>query len=733
MHRTHGDHGLPDTRGGSGVYVCPMHPAVTSGAPGRCPECGMTLVKGQKAKGEGQNISGRVTHDKHAGHSTRGFARRFWVSLVLTIPVLLTSALAERLAGRPLVPETTAPIVALVLGSVVFWYGGWVFLVGAFRELRGRLPGMMTLIGIAIVTAYVYSVVITLLTWVEPLNGVRGEPLFWELTTLITIMLLGHWMEMRAVQGAQGALRVLSKLLPDTADVVRGQTTETVPLADVRTDDVVLVRPGAKVPTDGEVLEGASEMNESLITGESQPVAKRVGSAVIAGTGNGDGVLRVRVTQIGAHTFLAGVVRLVADAQASKSRLQALSDRAALVLTVVAVGSGLATFAAWLGMGAGLGMAVERTVAVLVIACPHALGLAVPLVATISTTLAARNGLLVRQRIALEAARTLDTVLFDKTGTLTRGAFGVERVWTFPEASAERVLRVAASLDVRSEHVIAKAIVAEAARRGVELANIADAAAVPGQGMRGTLDGVPVAVGGLGMLSADERLPEAVVGEMRAENRLGKSIVLVWEGGRAIGAFALADMIRDESAAALRALQRFGIRVAMVTGDAEDVARWVAGRLGISEWFARVPPGGKASIVKRLQAQGRRVAFVGDGINDAPALTQADVGIAIGAGTNVAIESAGILLVRNDPRDIPRILILARATYRKMLQNLFWATAYNIVALPLAAGVLASRGILLQPAIAALFMSLSTVVVAVNATLLRRLRLGAVDDPLPAR
>lgn len=317
-------------------------------------------------------------------------------------------------------------------------------------------------------------------------------------------------------------------------------------------------------------------------------------------------------------------------------------------------------------------------------------------------------------------------MLFDKTGTLTRGAFGVERVWAFPESSTERVLRVAASLDARSEHVIAKAIVAEAARRGVELADITDAAAVPGQGMRGTLEGVPVAVGGLGMLSADERLPETVAGEIRAENRLGKSIVLVWESGRALGAFALSDMIRDESAAALRALQHFGIRVAMVTGDAEDVARWVAGRLGISEWFARVPPGEKASIVKRLQAQGRRVAFVGDGINDAPALAQADVGIAIGAGTNVAIESAGILLVRNDPRDIPRILILARATYRKMLQNLFWATAYNIVALPLAAGVLASRGILLQPAIAALFMSLSTVIVAVNAMLLRRLRLDRI-------
>lgn len=706
------------------VYTCPMHPNVRSGTPGICPECGMALVpiRGkEKVRGKGHGEHARHAaedaRDKHAGHSLAMFIRKFWISLVLTLPVLATSELAHRLFGRSLLEFPGSNYLPLILGSVVFFYGGWVFLTGAWRELRGRSPGMMTLIGIAILTAYTYSVAVTF--------AGRGEPLFWELTTLITIMLLGHWLEMRAVQGAQGALKELSKLLPDIADVVRDGSTQRIPLSALRIGDIVLVRPGGKVPADGTVVEGSSDVNESLVTGESKPVAKAAGAAVIAGTINGDGVLHVRVTQIGEKTFLAGVMRLVAEAQASKSRLQMLSDRAAFALTVVALLAAGITLVAWLGAGGGIAVAIERVVAVLVIACPHALGLAVPLVASIATTLAARNGLLVKQRLALEAARTVDTVLFDKTGTLTTGAFGVNAVWAFGDRKEAQVLQIAASVDAQSEHVIAKAIVEEARKRSLPLKPVSNVSAVPGQGMRAVLEGTPVAVGGLTMLHQGERIPGAYERQVAEANTQGKSIVLVWRGGELLGALALTDTVRKESRTAVQQLNDQGVRVAMVTGDSEDVARWVANDLKIEEVYARVPPQEKAATVKRLQSQGRRVAFVGDGINDAPALAQADVGIAVGAGTNVAIESAGILLVRNDPRDVASVLTLSRATYAKMLQNLFWATGYNLVALPLAAGVLASRGFVLQPALSALFMSLSTVIVAVNALALRRVRLAA--------
>ncbi|MBI2588051.1 heavy metal translocating P-type ATPase [Candidatus Azambacteria bacterium] len=684
------------------------------------------------------NTSASLSAGKHAGHTTRMFARKFWVSLALTIPVVLYSGVLERLFRFIAPAFPGSPYIPFILGSLIFFYGGWVFVVGAQRELAIRLPGMMTLIGLAITVAYLWSVMVTIFG--------KGEPLFWELTTLITVMLLGHWMEMKAVTGASGALQELSKLLPDVAEVIRGGTSAQVPLSELRVGDIVFVRPGGKIPADGVVTEGASDVNESMVTGESKPVPKTVSSEVIAGTINGDGALKVNVTKIGEETFLAGVMRLVEEAQASKSRLQMLSDRAAYYLTIIAIVTGGITLLAWLLSKATPSFALERFVAVVVIACPHALGLAVPLVAAISTTLAARHGFLVKQRLALEAARNIDVVLFDKTGTLTKGEYGVERIFNFfrfaesrnagqfPISNDNEILRLAASVDSRSEHFIARAIVREAERKGLELARVEDFQRIPGKGVRGKIysnilknvgisdkEEIEIAVGGESLaIESRVSIPGEIQTKIDALSRQGKTVIYVIADGQLLGAIALADLMREESREAIHALKTMGVQIAMITGDSEGVAKWVAQELGIDEYFARVLPHEKSEKVKLLQSKGRRVAMVGDGINDAPALTQADLGIAIGAGTNVAIESAGIILVRNDPRDIPKIIRLSRLTYAKMMQNLFWATGYNVVALPLAAGVLASQGILLQPALAALFMSLSTVVVAVNAVLLRR-------------
>lgn len=677
------------------TYICPMHPEVRNDKPGHCPECGMNLVPEKKKK----------EFNKHAGHKTSSFLGKFWISLILTIPILAYSDLPEALFSWQFPAFVGSRYLALILGSIVFFYSGWVFLMGAWHELRARLPGMMTLIAIAVSAAYFFSVG-------SVISG-SEHTLFWELATLITIMLLGHYIEMKSVQSAQGALKELSKLLPDMAEVLRGGNSISIPLAELKVGNVVFVRPGAKIPADGKVMEGKSEVNESAVTGESKPILKSEGSEVIAGTLNADGSLKIQVTKIGEYTFLAGVMKLVQEAQSSKSRLQVLSDRAAFYLTLIAITVGVITFAAWLSGGSGASFAIERLVAVLVIACPHALGLAVPLIASISTTLAAKNGFLVKQRMALESARNIDIILFDKTGTLTTGEYGVEKVVAAPNQKESDVIQLAASVDSHSEHFVSKAIVRYAKDKNIPLLPIEDFKRISGKGVSASVQGKRILAGG-----------EAMIGQAPKETEIfskqGKTIIYAIADENIIGFIVLGDIIRNESREAIAGLKAMGIKTAMVTGDSEEVAKWVADELEIDEYFARVLPGEKSEKVKLLQSKGLKVAMVGDGINDAPALTQADLGIAIGAGTNVAVESAGIILVRNDPRDIPKIIKLSRLTYAKMIQNLWWATGYNIIAMPLAAGVLVSYGILLQPAVSAVLMSLSTVIVSVNAVLLKR-------------
>ena len=685
-----------------------MHPEVMRDTPGMCPECGMNLVPIDKKKADEHE-----GHDKHAGHHTESFLRKFWVAFALTIPIFFYSEMAKMIFNIQAPEFPGSQYIFLAIGSFVFFYCGWIFLASAYRELQARLPGMMTLIAIAITAAYLYSFFSILL-------GGHHDLLF-ELSSLIAIMLLGHWIEMKSVQGAQGALRELAKLLPDTAEVIRGDTTETISLSALRVGDIVLVKPGAKIPADGKIIEGRSDINESVITGESRPVEKSLGATVIAGSINGDGSIKVEIEKIGEHTFLAGVMRLVADAEASKSRLQMLSDQAAFYLTIIALVVGTITFGVWILVGAGIVIATERLVAVLVITCPHALGLAVPLVASISTTMAARNGLLVKERRALEAARNIDIVLFDKTGTLTKGEFGVDAVIANGGVTEDAVLKIASSINSNSEHPLAKAMVKEAEKRKIAQVPVKDFFRVAGKGAKGIIEQSEVYVGNDYFLTENNIVvPHEYQNKIDTLSKEGKTVIHVIVDKKLLGGIALTDIIREESREAIQTLKNLGVKTAMITGDSEDVASWVAGKLGIDEYFAKVMPGQKAEKVRLLQGKGKKVAMVGDGINDAPALTQADLGIAIGAGTNVAIESAGIILVKNDPRDIPKIIKLSKLTYAKMIQNLFWATGYNVVAIPLAAGVLASKGIVLEPAIAAVLMSVSTVIVALNAVLLRR-------------
>ncbi len=654
-------------------------------------------------------------HDKHAGHSVAMFRDRFWITLLLSIPTLAWSDIAHMVGIHAPVFRGSAYIPAL-FGTAVYFYGGSVFVKGGLSELRDRLPGMMTLISLAITVAFVFSLAVTL--------GYPGDALWWELASLVTIMLLGHWIEMRSISQASGALRELARLLPSTAQRLVGETVEDVEIAALRDGDLVLVRPGASIPADGLVRSGKSAVNESMITGESAPVDKTEGAKVIAGTVNGAGSLRVEVTGTGERTALAHIMRLVEQAQTSRSRAQALADRAAFVLTIVAVVTGALTLVLWLALGATGAFAVERLVSVLVIACPHALGLAVPLVAAISTTLGARSGLLVRDRRGLEEARNLTTVVFDKTGTLTRGEFRVVDVVTDGTINATEALRLAAAIERDSEHTIAQGIVKSAEEQKLSVPKAEEFEAIPGHGVRARVEGQEFFMGGPNMLKRLGLTPATAVSE--AANRAaarGQASVYLLTSTSAIAVFAVADAVRPESREAIQRLHAQGIEVVMLTGDAKAVAHAVAADLGIDTVFAEVLPGEKVDKIKELKRQGKRVAMVGDGVNDAPALLTADVAVAIGAGTDVAVEAGDVVLVRSDPRDVPRIVALSRASYRKMMQNLWWAAGYNIVAIPLAAGILASQGILLPPAFAAVLMSASTVIVAINAQLLRRARL----------
>jgi Cu2+-exporting ATPase len=664
--------------------------------------------------GSATDATGPEMHDKHAGHDPEMFRRRFWLSLVLTIPVVATSDMVMEWFGYD-VDFPGIELVGPVLGTFIFFWGGWPFLAGAVAEIRSRQPGMMLLISLAIVVAYAASFA-TSLGWFD-------LEFWWELAALITIMLLGHWQEMKAIGQARGALQALAELLPDDAERVRDDgETDVVALADLRLGDLVLVRPGGRVPADGTIAEGSAELDESMVTGESRPVARQPGDNVVAGTVATDSAIRVRVTAIGDDTALAGIQRLVAQAQASGSRAQALADRFAALLFYVATGAALVTFAAWTAAG-DADDAVVRTVTVLVIACPHALGLAIPLVISLATALAARNGVLVKDRLALERMRTIDAVLFDKTGTLTLGKHAVTGVVERGSGESE-MLAIAGGVESDSEHPLARAIVA-AARDSGSIRSATDFTSIPGRGVEATVDGVRYAVGGPALLRERGLEEPAELQSTTTEwKQRGAAVLYLVQDAEIVGALALEDQIRPEAREAVEALQRRGVRVVMITGDAGQVANAVAAELGMDEVFAEVLPEDKENKVGELQQRGLRVAMVGDGVNDAPALARADVGIAIGAGTDVAIESAGVVLASSDPRAVLSVIRLSRASYRKMQQNLGWAAGYNVVAIPLAAGALAWAGITLGPAAGAILMSLSTIIVALNAQLLRRVDLS---------
>jgi Cu2+-exporting ATPase len=661
-------------------------------------------------------------HGQHAGHSTAMFKNKFWLSLLLSVPVVYFSPMFGHLLGYHIPSFPGAAWIPPVLGTVIFFYGGQPFLQGGLNELKSRQPGMMLLIAMAITVAFASS-------WITTL-GLGGFNLdfWWELALLVVIMLLGHWIEMRALGSARGALDALAELLPDEAERVTGRGTEVVSVADLAVDDIVLVRSGARLPADGEITDGRAELDESMITGESKTVARGPGDKVVAGTVATDSALRVRVAAVGPDTALAGIQRLVAEAQASSSKAQALADKAAALLFYFALAAGIITFVVWVLLGHP-DEAVIRTVTVLVIACPHALGLAIPLVIAISTEQAARAGVLIKNRIALERMRTIDVVLFDKTGTLTKGQPALTGVASAGGLADDELLALAAAVEADSEHPSARAIVTAARERGLGVPAAAGFASLTGRGVTAEVGGSAVAVGGPNLIAdGNLQIPAGLQEKTRAWTGRGASVLHVVREGRVIGAVSVEDEIRTESRQAVTALQNRGIKVAMITGDAQQVADAVAAELDIDEVFAQVLPQDKDKKVAELQARGLKTAMVGDGVNDSPALARADVGIAIGAGTDVAMESAGVVLAGNDPRAVLSMVDLSRASYRKMIQNLLWATGYNIIAVPLAAGVLAFAGVAISPAAAAVLMSVSTIVVALNAQLLRRVKLNP-DQP----
>ena len=665
----------------------------------------------QANKAHAEHDKGHSSHQHGHGDHHRmmieDFKKRFWVSLALTLPILLLSEMIQMWFGFEIVFPGDK-LTLFTLSSVVFLYGGWPFLNGLKDELKKKAPGMMTLIGLAITVAYVFSSAVVF--------GFPGEDFFWELATLIDIMLVGHWIEMKSVLGASKALELLVSMMPSEAHRVVGDRVEDVKLEELQKDDLILVKPGEKVPADGIVQEGESYLNESMLTGESKPVKKGKGQEVIGGAINGNGSIKVKVVHTGKDSYLTKVIGLVQDAQKSKSKSQHLADRAAKWLAYVAVGVGVVTLAVWLSLGQSMNYSIERMVTVMVISCPHALGLAVPLVVAISTALSAQHGLLIRNRTAFENSRLITTMVFDKTGTLTKGIFGVTRVEVLAiDLNETKFLEYASALEQSSEHPIAQGIMTKAKEAGINVPKAENFNAITGKGVEAKVEGVDVKVVSPGYLR-----DQGIKAPENAYSDNAETVVFVLVENKLAGFIALADEVRSESADAVKKFQEVGIKVQMATGDNEQVAKAVSEKLGLDGYFSEVLPHEKVDIVKKLQAQGEFVSMTGDGVNDAPALAQANVGIAVGSGTDVAAETADIILVNSNPQDILKLILFGRATYSKMIQNLWWAAGYNILAIPLAAGVLYKSGFVLDPAVGAVLMSLSTVIVAFNAQLLKR-------------
>jgi len=662
---------------------------------------------GHSMPNQKQKSKDHESHQNHHAHMVVDFKKRFFVCLILTLPVLALSPMVKKFIGWEF-SFTGDLYVLFILSSIIFFYGGWPFLKGFWNEAKKKSPGMMTLISVAITTAYVYSSAVVF--------GLEGKLFFWELVTLIDVMLLGHWIEMRSIMGASRALEELAKLMPSIAHKVKDDGSfEDVAIEELKAGDKVLVKPGEKVPVDGEVIKGETSVNEAMLTGESKPVFKKTGDKVIGASVNGEGSITVEVEKIGKDSYLSQVIDLVRQAQESKSKTQDLANKAALWLTISALSVGVLTLFIWLLFTEkDIAFAIERTVTVMVIACPHALGLAVPLVVAVSTSLAARNGFLIRNRSAFESMRKVNAVIFDKTGTLTKGEFGVTDIISFSKSiDKDEVLSLAASVDSHSNHPIAQGIV----KSSKNVYQVSDFKSIPGKGALAKVNGKEITVASPGYLK--EKNIQAEDNGIEEIKKQGKTVIYVLENNKPIGAVALADIVRPESKQAIAKLKEMNIKSIMLTGDNRQVAEQVAKEIGIDEFMAEVLPQDKSAKIKEIQARNLIVAMTGDGVNDAPALAQADIGIAIGAGTDVAIETADVILVKSNPLDIVGVISLARSTYGKMIQNLIWATGYNIIAIPVAAGVLYSRGILLSPALGALFMSLSTVIVAINAKFLK--------------
>lgn len=694
------------------IYTCPMHPEIEQDKPGKCPKCGMNLVPIKPETGNStshiQNSSNpSMSHSGHDHHAMMidDFKKRFWVTLVLTIPVLFLSEMIQHWLGFE-INFAGDKYILLALSTFIFFYGGWPFLKGLIDELKAKVPGMMTLIALAITVAYVFSVAV--------IFGFPGMDFFWELATLIVIMLLGHWLEMKSVLGASKALQFLVRMMPAEAHKIHGDHVMDVKLEELQKDDIILIKPGEKVPADGIVTDGESYLNESMLTGESIPVRKEKNDKVIGGSINGNGSMKVKVLHTGKDSYLNKVISLVQEAQKAKSKTQHLADRAAKWLTYIALITGIATLAIWLLLGSDTNYAVERMVTVMVISCPHALGLAIPLVVAISTAVSAQNGLLIRNRTAFENSRKITTIVFDKTGTLTKGEFGVTRIEVMGIVSKNELLQYAAALEQSSEHPIAVGILRKAKEEKLEIFKTENFNAITGKGIEGKVNSRNIKVVSPGYLK--EKQISIPVNNISSQ---AETIVFVLLDDQLAGYIALADEIRPESKSAIQTFKKIGIKVMMATGDNEKVAKSVADELGLDGYYAEVLPHQKVEIVKELQYKNQFVAMTGDGVNDAPALAQADVGIAVGSGTDVAAETADIILVNSNPEDILSLILFGKATYRKMVQNLIWATGYNAVAIPLAAGVLYSTGFVLDPAIGAIFMSLSTIIVAINAQLLK--------------